>query len=174
MVGGGYLKGKRAGDVYALLTADNIGFRDLVFVQRGGQLTASIDGRRLPPMPAPDTGNPIETLDLGRYVKDVRVEHGKLIGGEPMTKLSGVLDTAVLVAESLSSFGGMAELSGGDFDLSEALGDVHVVLYVSDVTHLPMRGLIDLPVNAAGEEFELHVDFAYTSINKRVVFPGLN
>ena len=57
--------------------------------------------------------------------------------------------------------------------MSEAFGDTNVVLYVSDVTHLPMRGLVDIPIEAAGEKAELHMDFAYTSINKPVVFPAL-
>jgi hypothetical protein len=175
MTGGGYVKGKRAGDVYAIITAENVGFRDLVLVQRDGRLTASIDGQRQPTLPAPATaGNPIKVLDIGRYVKDVSVEHGKLIDGEPMTKLAGVIDTADLVRESLSAIGEVTTLGGSDFDLADALGDTRVVLYIADATHLPMRGLVDMPVKAGEEEFELHLDFAYTSINKRVAFPGLS
>lgn len=174
MAGGGYAKGKHAGDSYALLTAENVGFDELVFVQRDGRITASIDGQRLPSMPAPrsDT-SAIEALDIAQYVKDVRVEHGKLIDGQPMTKLSGVIDTTSLVDESLSALGGFSSLTDGALDFSDALGDTHVVLYISDVTHVPMRGLVDIPIDADGEKFELHLDFAYTSINEPVVFPGL-
>ena len=174
VAGGGYAKGKHAGDGYALITAENIGFDDLVFVQRDGRVTVSIDGQRLPSVPAPKSErSPIEALHIARYVKDVRVEHGKLIDGEAMTKLSGVIDTASLVEQSLSAFGEVSSLTGGGFDFSDALGDTRVVLYISDVTHLPMRGLVDIPIDADGERFELHLDFAYTSINERVVFPGL-
>jgi hypothetical protein len=174
MVGGGYVKGKHAGDAYAVMTAEDLGFHQLVFVQRGGQISSSIDGQRLPSMPAPETAaNPVGALDLARYVKDIEVEHGKLIDGEPMTKVTGVIDTAGLVRESLSAIGGVAALGDSDLDLDKTLGDTRVVLYLSDVTHLPMRGLVDMHLDAAGEEFELHIDFAYTSINERVDFPGL-
>jgi hypothetical protein len=85
-----------------------------------------------------------------------------------------VIDTASLVEKSLSAFGELSSLTDGAFDFSDALGDTHVVLYISDATHLPMRGLVDIPIHAGGEKFELHMDFAYTSINEPVVFPGLH
>jgi hypothetical protein len=174
LAGGGYAKGKHAGDSYALVTAEDVGFDELVFVQRDGRITISVDGERLPSMPAPDTDlSAIQALDIGQYVTDVSVEHGKLIDGEPMTKLSGVIDTASLVDESLSAFDEFSSLTEGALDFSEALGDAHVVLYISDVTHLPMRGLVDIPIDAGGQKFELHMGFAYTSINEPVVFPGL-
>ena len=171
MSGGGYLKGRRGGDFYVLVTAEDLGFRDLVLMQRDGRLTASVDGQRFTIGAPQAQGNLLETLDFGEYVKDVRVEHGKLIDGEPMTKLKGVIDTAALVEGSLSALGGVGSL-GEDFDFSDVLGDTNVVLYVSDVTHLPMRGLLDMHVNAPGEEFDFHVDFAYTSINEPVPFPA--
>jgi hypothetical protein len=175
MAGGGYAKGKHAGDSYGLVTAENAGFGEIVFVSRDGRLTFSVDGQRLPSMAAPNTdASAIDALDIGRYVKAVRVEHGKLIEGEPMTKLSGMIDTASLVEESLSAFGELSSLTDGALDFSDALGDTHVVLYISDVTHLPMRGLVDIPIEAAGEKLEVHMDFAYTSINEPVVFPGLH
>jgi hypothetical protein len=134
VAGGGYAKGKHAGDGLQAPKSDS---------------------------------STIEALDIVRYGKDVRVEHGKLIDGEAMTKLSGVTDTASLVEQSLSAFGEVSSLTGGGFDFSD---DTRAVLYISDVTHLPMRGLVDIPIDA-GERFALHLD-AYTSIDERVVFPG--
>ena len=57
----------------------------------------------------------IDPLDIGRFVKAVRVEHGKLIDGQPMTKLSCVIDTASLVDESFSGFGELSFFTGGAF-----------------------------------------------------------
>jgi hypothetical protein len=174
MTGGGYMRGKHAGDMYATVRSEQVGIPQFVIVQRNELLTASVDGRRLPAMPAPRGENsPLDLLEFARYVEDVSVEHGKLIDGQPMTKLAGVVDTAGLVKEALSSLGDMTAFGGSDFDFSEVLRDMRVVLYISDVTHLPMRGLVDFPMKAAGQELEMHIDFAYTSINEGVVFPDL-
>lgn len=53
MAGGGYLKGKRAGDVYVRITAEEDEFHEVVFVQRGGRISGNIDGHRFPPWPPP-------------------------------------------------------------------------------------------------------------------------
>jgi hypothetical protein len=172
--GGGYAKGKQAGDFYVLATADNVGFGDFTLVNRKGRLSMSVDGQRsstvAPPSPAT---NPIRVVDFSKYVKGVRVEHGKELDGQAMTKLSGVIDTGGVVDETLSSLGEVSQLGGGGVDLSKVLGDTHVVLYISDVSHLPMRGLVDIPANMAGTKVTLHMDFAYTSVNEPVAFPGL-
>jgi hypothetical protein len=100
-------------------------------------------------------------------VKDVEVEHAKLIDGQPMVKISGVIDTAVRQ-------GALADVTGAEgsgIDLSKALGDTRVVLYISESRHLPMRGLVDVPIEVAGEKIELHLDFAYTSYDTRIDFP---
>jgi hypothetical protein len=169
MSGGGYARGKRAGDYYVLATSDNLGFGDLVLVSRSGRVSMSVDGRPIGEAPLPNTsaGNPIQLVDLSQYVKDVEVEHGKLIEGELMTKLTGVIDTAGLAKGALADVTG----AGGDgLDLSKSLGDTRVVLYLSDATHLPMRGLIDVPIDA-GQKIVMHLDFAYTSYDQRVEFP---
>jgi hypothetical protein len=174
MSGGGYARGKHGGDFYVLATADNVGFDDFTLVNREGRLSMSVDGQRYATVAAPTSqSNPIQVVDFSKYVKDVRVEHGKELDGEAMTKLSGVIDTGGVVDETLSSLGEVSRLGGGGVDLSKVLGDTHVVLYISDASHLPMRGLIDIPVNMAGTKVTLHMDFAYTSVNEPVAFPGL-
>jgi hypothetical protein len=85
-----------------------------------------------------------------------------------MAKISGVIDTAGLAKGSLANMTGMGE---SDLDLSKALGDTRIVLYVSESTHLPMRGLVDVPIEVAGQKIEMHLDFAYTSYDTRVDFP---
>jgi len=56
-------------------------------------------------------------------------------------------------------------------DLSKSLGDMRIVLYLSDATNLPMRGLVDVPMDVAGQKIAMHLDFAYTSYDQKVEFP---
>jgi hypothetical protein len=172
MSGGGYAHGRRAGDFYVLATSDNFGFHNLVLVSRSGRASMSVDGNRVGevPLPDPTADNPLQLVDLSQYVKDVHVEHGKMIDGESMTKLTGVIDTAGLAKGALADLTG----AGGDgLDLSKSFGDTRVVIYLSDATHLPMRGLVDIPIEVAGRKIAMHLDFAYTSYDERVEFPGL-
>jgi hypothetical protein len=170
MSGGGYAHGRRAGDFYVLATSDSLGFGDLVLVSRSGRVSMSVDGHPIGEVPLPNTTaeNPIQLVDLSQYVKDVDVEHGKLIDGEPMTKLTGVIDTAGLAQGVLADVTG----AGRDgLDLSKSLGDMRIALYFSEATHLPMRGLADVPMEVAGDKIVMHLDFAYTSYDQKVEFP---
>src|SRR6266511_3738860 len=172
MSGGGYAHGKRAGDFYVLATSDSRGFGDLVLVSRSGRVSMSVDGHPVGEIPLPNTTaeNPIQLVDFSQYVKDVNVEHGKLIDGEPMTKLTGVIDTAGLAKGALADVTG----AGGDgLDLSKSLGDTRIVIYLSEATHLPMRGLVDVPMDVAGDRIVMHLDFAYTSYDQKVEFPSV-
>jgi len=168
--GGGYAHGRRAGDFYMLATSDSLGFHDLVLVNRSGRVSMSVDGHPVGEVPLPNTTakNPIQLVDFSQYVKDVGVEHGKLIDGQLMTKLTGVIDTAGLAKGALADVTG----AGGDgLDLSKSLGDTRIALYLSEATHLPMRGLVDVPMDVAGQKIAMHLDFAYTSYDQRVEFP---
>jgi hypothetical protein len=170
MSGGGYAHGRRAGDFYVLATSDSLGFRDLVLVSRSGRVSMSVDGHSIGEVPLPNTtaDNPIQLVDFSQYVKDVDVEHGKLIDGEPMTKMTGAIDTAALAEGALADVTG----AGGDgLDLSKSLGDMRIVLYLSDATNLPMRGLVDVPMDVAGQKIAMHLDFAYTSYDQKIEFP---
>ncbi|HYY33071.1 MAG TPA: hypothetical protein VE693_05735 [Gaiellaceae bacterium] len=170
MSGGGYAQGGRSGDFYVVATATNLPFHELALVKRGDAASMTVDGASLGQVPFPPAApaDSLKLVDYSRYVKDVHVEHGKLIDGEPMTKVSGVIDTAALV------HGALGDLSGSGLNLADALGDTHLVLYLSDVTHLPMRGLVDLHMKLAGQKVEMHMDFAYTSYNEKLEFPGLS
>jgi hypothetical protein len=85
-----------------------------------------------------------------------------------MTKLTGVIDTAGLAKGTL---GDVTGAGGNGLDLSNSLGDTRVVLYLSEATHLPMRGLVDVPIDVAGQKIAMHLDFAYTSYDQKVEFP---
>jgi hypothetical protein len=167
MKGGGYSRGKRAGDFYMAATAENLPFGELAVTSRDGRVSMTLDGSPMGNAPIPDADqNLLAFADFSQYVKDVTVEHGKLVDGESMAKVSGVIDTAGLAQGLLGDVTG-----GSGLNLSDALGDTHLVLYLSETTHLPMRGLIDMPIEVGGQKIEMHVDFAYTSYNERVEFP---
>jgi hypothetical protein len=169
MSGGGYSKGRHAGDYYVVATSGTLPFRELTAVGKAGRIAMTVDGTSLGSMPVPQQeGNPIELVDLSQYVKDVEVEHGKMIDGESMAKIAGVIDTAALATGALANVTGAGD-SG--IDLSKVLGDTRVVLYIAESTRLPMRGLVDVPLEVAGQKIEMHLDFAYTSYDTKIDFP---
>jgi hypothetical protein len=168
MTGGGYVRGKRAGDFYVVATAENLPFGELAVTSKSGRVSMRLDGSPIASVPAPPTRdqNPLAVAEFSQYVKDVKVEHGKLIDGQSMAKISGTIDTAGLAKGLLGDVTG-----GSGLDLSASLDDTHVVLYISEATKLPMRCLIDMGLDMAGEKIELHLDLAYTSYDGRVEFP---
>jgi hypothetical protein len=168
MTGGGYVRGKRAGDFYLIATAENLPFGELAVTSKSGRVSMTLDGSPIASVPAPPAQdqNPLAVAEFSQYVKDVNVEHGKLIGGQPMAKISGTLDTAGLAKGLLGDVAG-----GSGLDLSDSLDDTRVVLYLSETTQLPLRCLIDMGLDVAGQKVEMHLDFAYTSYNERVEFP---
>ncbi|MGH3015682.1 MAG: hypothetical protein ACRDNN_12105, partial [Gaiellaceae bacterium] len=110
-----------------------------------------------------------EQFDFTPYVEDVDVEDGHDVGGEPAVKVSGVFDTAGLVEGVFNQLG---SVPGGALpDLSESLGDTRLVLYISEASHLPLRTLLDMSIEAEGERIEMHMDFALSGVNEPVKIP---
>ena len=173
--GGAYVKGKRAGDFYAVMGSDSGLIGDIVVVQQHGRLAASMDGMVMTDgLPSAQTQNPVGMMALDPYVKDVEVEHGKLIAGEPATKITGVIDTTKFLDSSLGSLNQVGGFGDAGFDLGDMFGDTRAAFYLSDTTHLPLRALVDLPMDLLGEEVVMHVDFAYTSFDEKLRFPNLH
>jgi hypothetical protein len=171
MKGGGYNRGKRVGDFYFVMTGQGMPASEVVMVSRAGRASMTLNGAPMGSFPVPEQDtNPIQLVDFARYVKEVTVEHDKLIDGQLTAKVSGTIDTAGLADGVFSSVPG----SGApELDYTKALGDTHLTLYLSEETHLPMRGLADVTVEFAGEKIRMQLDFAYTSYNKSLRFPGL-
>lgn len=118
----------------------------------------------------PGQATGLEQFDFTPYVKDVDVDDGASVGGEPAVKITGVFDTQGLVQGMFSQLGAA---SGGALpDLSHSFGDTRVVIYLSELSHLPLRTLVDLTVEAAGEKAAMHFDFAITNVNEPVRIPG--
>jgi hypothetical protein len=174
MSGGAYAKGKQAGDFYVVMRSSDELFGDLVLVQQGGRMSAKVGGAVMSeqlPFAAPDQSPTF--VELEPYVKDVRVEHGKLLGGESTTKITGVVDTQAFLEGSLGGLSQMAGLGEGGFDVGDAIGDIRAVFYLSETSRLPVRALVDLPIDILGEEVVLHMDFAYTSFDRKLDFPDV-
>lgn len=174
MRGGGYSKGKRAGDFFVQASVEGVpGFTGFTMVSRKGAVSTNAGGGWVPvPADAAAAQNAaLGGFDFTPYIKDVNVEEGKLVGGEPMTKITGVIDTEGLVDGVLGQLGGVSELSGvGAF--GAAFEDTRAVIYLSEVTHLPMRGLLDMTVKVLDESVTMHLDYALEGVNEPVKIPN--
>ena len=169
--GGGYQKGKRAGDAYAILSSSDAGIGSMTVVVHGGLMYVKAGGRWASvPVAADQAATPLAGFDLTRYVKDVRVEEGLTVNGEPVDKITGVIDTAAAV-EGLLALGGTGAPGLGE--AKHFLGDIRAVLYVSKTTHLPMRTLVDMPIDVLGQKIVFHVDLVLTGVNERVAIPSV-
>jgi hypothetical protein len=118
--------------------------------------------------PGQPTG--IEQFDLTPYVKDVDVDETATVSGEPAVKITGVFDTSGLVQGMLGQLGSAA--GGALPGFSDSFGDSRVVIYISEVSHLPLRTLLDLTIDAGGDKATMHFDFAITDVNEPVRIPG--
>ncbi|MGH3113119.1 MAG: hypothetical protein ACRDOP_06600 [Gaiellaceae bacterium] len=138
---------------------------EMHMVVRGGVFWMRMDGsgwQRLPNPPPGMTG--AEQFDLLPYVKDVEVDEGQTVAGEPAVKITGVLD--------LDSFaeGFMAGIPEG-VSVDASFGDTRIVVYVSEATSLPLRMLMDQSMEIVGETTEMQMDLALTGINEPVKIP---
>lgn len=134
-------------------------------VVRGDSFWMSMDGSGWQPVPDPPAGmNGAEQFDLLPYVKDVEVDEGRTVDGEPAVKITGVLD--------LDSFaeGFMAGVPEG-VDVDASFGDTRIVVFLSERTKLPLRMLLDQSMEIEGETMEMHMELALTNLNEPVDIP---
>jgi hypothetical protein len=174
MHGGGYEKGKRAGDAYVSMSSSDVpGFGAMTVVVHGDTLWVKAGGRweRVPSPAGQGAADPLAGFDLTRYVTDVRVDEGVMVNGEPMDRITGVVDTSAALDGILGTLGGTGAAGFGA--AADIFGDIRAVLYVSESTHLPMRTLVDLPMNIAGERIVVHMDLVITGIDKPVDIPSV-
>jgi hypothetical protein len=139
--------------------------RNTLYVKAGGRWA------RIPEPTGGAAPDPLAGFDLTRYVTDVRVDRGVMVEGEPMDRITGVVDTSAALNGLLGTLGGTGATGLGD--ASDVLGDIRAVLYVSETTHLPMRTLVDLPMKIAGEKIVMHMDLVLTGVDEPVVIPAV-
>lgn len=174
MHGGGYQKGKRAGESYLKMNASDVpGMGAMTIVIRHNVLYVKAGGSwsRVPAPADQSAADPLAGFDITQYVTDVQVEEGVDIAGEPMDRVTGVIDASAALSGILGTLGGTG--TSGLGDASDVLGDIRAVLYVSQTTHLPMRTLVDMPMHVAGETITMHMDLVITGVNKPVSIPSV-
>jgi hypothetical protein len=169
MKGGG---NKRGGASYLTMHGEGVpGFPELTLVQQGGTLWLRQGGSWTRMQAPAGQPNGLEQFDLGAYVEDVRVEEGASVGGEPAVKLSGVIDSGGVLRAVLGGLDDALTAGVSLDEVEDALGDVHVVLYVSEVSHLPVRTLVDMTIEAEGHRADLRFDFALEPAKRPVRIP---
>jgi hypothetical protein len=176
--GGGYLKGRRAGDQVLTMRTDGIaglGAMNAHMVVRGGRLTMSMNGQRTS-LVVPESAKQQydwsgTMLDLARYVKRVQVREGRVVNGEPGATVSGVIDTKGLVeaASKLQSFSQVAGQSAPDLsEVAEHLGDTRAALFVSSRTGLIRSAVVGLTAEVGDEELTIDVTYRLKSVNRAI------
>jgi hypothetical protein len=182
MRGGGYMKGKRAGDMFVEATSSGAfaGFDfGVVAVGNRAHLRMNGDWRALP-RPASlrqetsqDLGS-AALLELARYVKKVNVTEHQFIDGEPTAIVSGTVDTAGLV-NAMAKLNGVAGLAGDSApnvsDFADSLGDTRATLALSEKTHLVRAAVVSISAEAQGKKVDLQLVYRLRDVNKPVRFP---
>jgi hypothetical protein len=178
MDGGGYLKGRRAGDQVMAIRMDGIpglGAMNADMVLRGGRLTMSMNGQRTTltvPAAAKQQYDWSSTmLDLARYVKRVQVREGRVVNGEAGATVSGVIDTEGLIkaASKLQSFSQVAGQAAPDMsELAEHVSDTRAALFVSSRTGLIRSAVVGLSVEAEGKRLQMDLTYRLKNVNRPI------
>jgi hypothetical protein len=163
----------RGGPSFLIMRSDDLpGFPEVTLVQQGHMTWVRAGGawQRTEALAGQPTG--LQQFDFSPYVKDVTVDEDAMVDGEPAVKMTGVLDTTSMVEGVFASLGGASGTAGLPFDqLANSFEDTRVVLYLSEATHLPVRTLVDMSVDAEGQKVKIHLDFALEPAKRRVRIP---
>ena len=164
---------KGAGASYLTMHAQGIpGFPEMTVVVRGQRAWLGTSGSWTPMPVPPGQTSAAAQLDFTPYVEDVQVESGPLLEGEPTVKIVGVLDTAAFAQGMLGQLGSLSGTGSALLpDMSDVFEDTRIVLYLSEMTHLPLRGLVDMAMDVEGERLEMHLDFSMKGYDKPVRIP---
>jgi hypothetical protein len=183
LTGGAYVRGKRAGDQYlrgrvsgAPLEFDFefVALGRRAYVRGGGMGWQAVPRSAVAPSGEADHLGAAVLRELARYVRDVRVKEGELLGGEPTTRISGTVDTAGLVkaAARLDDFSQVVGEAAPDVSrFAEHLGDTNVVLLVSERSRLLRAMLIDLTIDYEGKRASLQAIYRLRDVNQAIRIP---
>lgn len=186
MQGGGYVKGKHAGDMAldGTIEAPGIPAMSIELISRDGTMyvnmgsgwqsmpgtTAGLDGGN-------DGGAGLESslagFDLTQYVRDVRVERHTTFLGEPVTKIVGTIDTQALISGMFDQLGTNLSALGpaASTDALEGLGDVHAELYVSETTDYLRAAHVSLTLEQDGQTATIDLTFTLLDVNEKIPLP---
>jgi hypothetical protein len=171
MRGGGHTRA--GGASFLTMRSDDLpGFPEITVVQQGRTMWIRAGGvwQRTEVPAGQRTG--LDQFDFSPYVKNVSVDEDAIVDGQPAAKITGVLDTTGMLESVFASLGGVSGSASLPFDqVANSFRDTRVVLYVSDATHLPVRTLVDMSIEAEGEKVKMHLDFALEPAKRRVRVP---
>ena len=157
---------QQAGAMLMTMRADDLpGFSEMRVVARpdGFWMKAGGGWQPMPMPPGMQTG--AEQFDILPLVKDVDVEEGHTVDGEPATKITGVLDPGSFQAGVMA---GLPE----DLSVDASFADTRVVVFLSEASRLPLRMLIDQSMELEGEQFTVSMDLALLDVNEPVKIPS--
>jgi len=185
MHGGAYLKGDQAGDMALQMALNGAGVPanamqmvlrdDRIYFELNGtwhQLPGKLDLDQLE-----QADSQIGGLDLVNYVKDVHVESHTTFLGEPVTKIAATISGQDLLKAALGQInsslgqagdGSALQIPAGTFDV----GDVRIVLYISDETHLMRAAHEDLTITVQGQKAHIVLDMSVVDVNQPVDIPN--
>jgi hypothetical protein len=173
MDGGGYFKGRRAGDQLLTMRTEGVptlGAINMQMLVRGGRATMTMNGRRFS-LPVPATAKQqydwsSTMLDLTRYVKDVSVREERVVNGELGATIAGVIDTEAIVkaASKLDAFAQAANLD----KLAGNLGDINAAVFVAQRTGLIRSAVLGMSMEAEGKKADIELTYRLKSTNRAV------
>ena len=149
---------------------------DAAMLVRGGRMWAERNGRWELIGPVPRTGAPTIGPDLFRplaeAIKDVHVEEGRVVDGEPTSTVTATIDTGKLLSGAFDS-AGLKSLGLSDplKEVEDALDDMRVVLVFADDTHLLKAAMVTLGFHAEGHAATLELGLRVTSVDRPVEIP---
>jgi len=179
--GGDVRKGARAGEQFFRARLDGVPglpVSEIVVVVEQGRMHLGMNGS-WQTMPAPQQVPDAETQALAAglvhrlagAVKSVTVKEDALVAGQPVTTVSGVIDTEALF-EAFADLTGFAELPAAPaFDageLAESVSDIDVTLVLAEPTHLLRAAFVDFEV----EDADVRLVYRLTGVDVPVKLPA--
>ena len=179
MHGGAYLKGDQAGNMALQMNMNGPGLpnTDAQVVLRDGQLYLETGGswQRYPGALNLDQfqAKQLSGLDIAKYVKDVHVEDHTQFVGEPVTKIAATIDGKQLLSQVLGQVSNSLGQSGVQLPSdSFDIGDVRIVIYVSETTQLVRAVHEDMTITVQGQKAHMALDLSVVGVNQPVDIPA--
>jgi len=181
MRGGSYLRGDRIGDgVYeAALEGAGLGAVSYRMVLLDGAIWADM-GTGWTALPGPGltdeqlqelSASPLDVVDI---VRDIRVEKNTTFLGEPVTKIAATIsaqDALDAVFGQLGDDLGSLGVTALPEDVLDGLGDIRVVIYVSDETGLVRAVHEELSLELEGQSMSMTLDLTVTGVDEEIAIP---